>query len=67
MQPEIASSKLTKKYRVIIPEKVRKVLGLAPGDIIVFDILPNNRVILRKASPFDLELIRYLESSISTK
>ena len=61
----LISSKLTKKYQATIPEKIRGILGLCSGDSIVFEITPNEKVFIRKATPVDLEFARALEGTLS--
>jgi antitoxin PrlF len=59
-----ATSKLTTKYQATIPEPVRKVLHLASGDVIAFDI-EDDGIYLRKARPADLLFAKALEGTMS--
>lgn len=47
-------SRLTSKYQTTIPADARKFLDLKQGDAVVFEI-QNGQVIVRKATPLDLE------------
>lgn len=61
----LISSKLTRKYQATIPEKIRGILGLHSGDSVAFEITPNEKVFIRKATPIDLEFARALEGTLS--
>lgn len=56
-------SKLTSKFQATIPSNVRDFMQLKKGDRVVFDI-HGNQVVLRKATPLDLEFARSLESTL---
>ena len=60
----LASSRLTQKFQATIPQKVRELLGLFSGDLVVFEMW-EGQVILRKSSPLDLEHLRATESTLS--
>ena len=53
--------KLTEKYQVTIPKKVREVLRLKKGDCVEYKI-DNERVILHKISQAENEYLKYLDS-----
>ncbi len=59
-----ASSKLTSKFQATIPKAIRERLGIGKGDVIVFD-LHHEHVIVRKATPLDLEYLSGIESNMS--
>jgi bifunctional DNA-binding transcriptional regulator/antitoxin component of YhaV-PrlF toxin-antitoxin module len=62
------TSKLTTKSQATIPEKIRKILGLFPGDSVMFEIIEehqNKKVMIRKAEPIDFEFAKALESTLS--
>lgn len=61
---EIATSKLTKKYQVTIPELILKNLELEAGDSIEFK-LERGKVSLRKAQFIDLAFVQSLESTLT--
>ncbi|MGA8164317.1 MAG: type II toxin-antitoxin system PrlF family antitoxin [Waddliaceae bacterium] len=56
-------AKLTAKYQATVPKKVREALHLEAGDDIVYEILDDQTVILRKVYPLD---INYLEGINAT-
>jgi antitoxin PrlF len=59
-----AKSKLTSKYQTTIPQEVRELLLLKKGDEVVFEI-EDGRVVVRKATPLDLEYLSSVESTLS--
>lgn len=59
-----AKSKLTSKYQTTIPQEVRELLLLKKGDEVIFEI-EEGRVTIRKATPFDLEYLSSVESTLS--
>ncbi len=61
----IVTSKLTTKSQATIPGKIRKILGLHPGDSVVFEVNDDRKVLIRKATPIDLEFARALEGTLS--
>ena len=52
-------TRLTTKHQTTVPIAVRKVLGVAAGDSVVFE-MEDDRVTLRKATPLDVEYSRSL-------
>ncbi len=56
------SSKLTSKYQATIPKEIRKHLHLESGDEILYELLPDNTVIVRKSYPLDLEYLKALNT-----
>ena len=65
MNGKLATSKLTSNSQATIPEKIRKVLGLSPGDSVVFEVDENKRVLIRKAIAIDFEFAKALEGTLS--
>ncbi len=63
MEPVI-SSKLTTKCQATIPEKVRGILDLHPGDSVTFEVAANKKIFIRKATPIDFEFAQALESTL---
>jgi AbrB family looped-hinge helix DNA binding protein len=59
-----ATSKLTRKYQATIPESIRNLLHLHAGDVIAFEI-QEQKVVLRRAVPMDLEFAAALEGTLS--
>jgi AbrB family looped-hinge helix DNA binding protein len=59
------TTKLTSKSQTTVPEKIRKILGLRPGDSVAFEVNEDRRVCLRKATPIDFEFAKALEGTLS--
>ncbi|WP_299978615.1 type II toxin-antitoxin system PrlF family antitoxin [Desulfobacula sp.] len=59
------TSKLTTKSQATIPEKIRKILGLIPGDSVAFEVDQNKKVVIRKATPIDFEFAKAVEGTLS--
>jgi AbrB family looped-hinge helix DNA binding protein len=59
------TSKLTTKSQATIPGKIRKYLGIKPGDSVAFEIGENNKVFIRKATSIDFEFAQALEGTLS--
>lgn len=57
-------SKLTKKYQATVPAAVRQKLSLNAGDSIAFE-LSNGEVMLKKATPMDIEFASALGPTLS--
>lgn len=57
-------SKLTSKFQATIPLAVRRVLGLKPGDAVVFEI-EDDKVMVRRATPLDKEYAQALEGTLT--
>ncbi len=64
MEPVI-TSKLTTKSQATIPGKIRKLLGLNPGDSVAFEIGEGQKVVIRKATPVDFEFAFALEGTLT--
>jgi AbrB family looped-hinge helix DNA binding protein len=56
-------SKISSKNQITVPKEVRERLGIQPGDILAYDI-EDERVILRKAEPFDREFHEALAKTL---
>lgn len=61
----LITSKLTTKSQATIPEKIRRILNLKPGDSVAFEMIENNKVAIRKATSIDLEFAQALEGTLS--
>lgn len=61
----IASSVLTSKGQATVPLRVRRRLGLEPGDSVIFEESEAGTVLIRKAEPLDLEFLSALEETLS--
>ena len=60
-----AVSKLTSKYQTTIPAAVRDALLLEKGDSIVFEVVDDGRVVLRKGVPLDLAFVDTVQSQLT--
>jgi AbrB family looped-hinge helix DNA binding protein len=58
------SSRVTQKNQATIPTEIRKVLDLHGGDFVGFE-LHDDKVIIRKVRPLDLEFARALQRTVS--
>lgn len=63
----VVSSKLTTKCQATIPEKIRGILDLHPGDSVAFEVTPDKKVFIRKATPIDFEFARALEGTLASE
>ena len=57
-------SKLTSHFQATIPQKVRKILKINKGDAVGFDV-ENEKVVLKKVSPMDVEYLKAVEHTLS--
>ncbi len=64
---QIVISKLTTKCQATIPEKIRGILDLHPGDSVVFEVMEDQKVYIHKATPVDLEFAKALEGTLATE
>lgn len=59
------TSRLTSKYQATIPKEVREHLHLKSGDVISYEVLPDNTVTVSKAVPLDLDYLKSLELTMN--
>lgn len=57
-------STVTSKFQATIPQEIRLILNIKSGDKILFEILPNNQVLIRKESPFDRMYAESLQGTL---
>ena len=57
-------SRLTKKYQATIPAAVREILGIMPGDSVLFEV-EEGQVVLKKASNVDWEYLQSVSRTLS--
>lgn len=57
-------AKITAKGQTTIPKKIRAVLKVKPGDLLVWEVGPKGRVEVRRVQPTDLEYLRALEGTM---
>lgn len=60
----LVSSKLTSKFQATVPKLIRDALHLKSKDQIVYEILDDKTVIVRKASPLDKAYLKGLDHSL---
>jgi len=63
--PSRYSAKLTSKYQATIPKEIRKHLHLESGDQILYELLSDNTVIVRKTTLLDLDYLKALNSTLN--
>ena len=59
------SARLTSKCQATIPREIRKHLHIESGDEILYELLPDNTVLVRKTSPLDLDYLQALNSTMN--
>ncbi len=59
------STRLTSKYQATIPKEIREHLHLKSGDQILYEVLPDNTVIVRKTSPLDINYLQDLNKTMN--
>ena len=64
---QIVTSKLTTKCQATIPEKIRGILDLHPGDSVVFEIMDDKKVYIHKATPVDFEFAKAQEGTLASE
>ena len=58
------ASKLTSKYQATIPKEVREILGLAKGDVVVFESDDGRHIHVTKGTPMDLQYLNALKGTL---
>lgn len=58
-------AKVTAKGQTTIPKEVREALHVAPGDLIVWQVEPGGKAVVRRVQPLDLEYLRAVEGTLS--
>lgn len=58
-------AKLTSKNQTTVPKEVRQALHLKAKDQIVFEIIGDNDVKIRRATPLDIEYLQALTYTLS--
>lgn len=59
------ASRLTSKYQATVPREIRRHLHLKKGDQILYELLPDDTVIVRKTSPLDLHYLEALNTTMN--
>lgn len=60
-----AVAKITGKGQTTIPKEVRDALQVAPGDLVVWEVVPGGTATVRRVLPLDLEYLRAVEGTLS--
>ena len=63
--PKLSISSLTSKFQATIPADVRTRLHLKAGDKVRFVLTEQGEVVLKKATPLDLEYLSAVESTLT--
>ena len=58
-------SKLTSKNQTTIPKKIRARLKIKAGDRVLFEIMTDGSVRIRKSSPLDVEYLKSVETTLN--
>ncbi len=61
----MSGSKLTSKFQATIPKEIREKLKLRKGDVIIFRVVNNTIVVLKKSTPFDKEYLKAISKTLS--
>lgn len=61
----LISSKLTSEFQATVPKEVRETLHLTSKDQIIYEILEDQTVIVRKASPLDRAYLKGLDQALN--
>jgi AbrB family looped-hinge helix DNA binding protein len=59
------SAKITSKYQATIPKEIRTHLHIESGDQVLYELLPDDTVIIRKTSPLDLDYLQALNATMN--
>lgn len=59
------TSRLTSKYQATVPKEIRDVLHLEKGDKILYELLPDDTVVIRKTYPLDVEYFETLSQTMN--
>lgn len=61
----MSASKLTGKFQATIPKDVREKLKLKKGDLIVFQVVDTNIIVIKKSTPFDKEYLKAISKTLN--
>jgi AbrB family looped-hinge helix DNA binding protein len=59
-----AIAKITAKGQTTIPQEIRAMLNVKPGDLIAWEPASNGSVQVRRITPIDLEYLRAVEGTL---
>jgi len=60
-----AIAKITSKGQTTIPQAIRALLNVKPGDLLAWEALASGEVRVRRVEPLDLEYLRAVEGTLS--
>ncbi|MDR3550124.1 MAG: type II toxin-antitoxin system PrlF family antitoxin [Candidatus Babeliales bacterium] len=60
----MSSSKLTSKFQTTIPKEIREKLNLKSGDTIVFKVVDDKTIVIKKAKSFDKEYLKAIQNTL---
>jgi AbrB family looped-hinge helix DNA binding protein len=58
-------AKVTSKGQTTIPQEIRALLNVKPGDLLSWEALESGEVRVRRVEPMDLEYLRAVEGTLS--
>ncbi len=58
-------AKVTSKGQTTIPQEIRALLNVKPGDLLSWEALTSGEVRVRRVEPLDLEYLRAVEGTLS--
>lgn len=64
-KPVRFSSRLTSKYQATIPKEIRNHLHLEMGDEVLYEVLEDGSVVIRKETALDLEYLKALNQTLN--
>jgi len=59
------SARLTSKFQATIPREIREFLHLEKGDEVLYELMPDNTVTVRKITPLDTSYLQALNSTLT--
>jgi antitoxin PrlF len=66
MEGEMSTiAKVTSKGQTTIPQEIRALLNVKPGDLLAWEALASGEVRVRRVEPLDLEYLRAVEGTLS--
>jgi antitoxin PrlF len=60
----LAIAKITAKGQTTIPQDVRAVLRVGPGDLIAWEVSADGTATVRRVQPLDIEYLRSVEGTL---
>lgn len=60
-----AIAKVTSKCQTTVPQEIRAILDIKPGDLLAWEQTASGAVQVRRVQPLDLEYLRAVEGTMS--